>query len=142
MKRMKNQNRPLVEGEARCHHQAKRILIFKKLKGVVTITPFVILCVNAISLYLYRFDFWYEVSIYIIYQTTGHGVLLLLGYLFYAYYHRLCLYVKISIFGLLAINIHNILLYWLPTLRETQLYSTIIIIASLCLSFVFLIKNK
>jgi hypothetical protein len=118
----------------------KRAMIY--MKEVAKCMPFSILVYNCLSLLFYRFDWYDDQFYYLATQFTGGGLLLFIGYAFFAHYHRLCLYTLISIYGLLSLNILNIIYYIVGGFNNYSLYVSIILIVSLCLSIIFLIKKR
>jgi hypothetical protein len=118
----------------------KRTMIY--MKEVAKVMPFVLLVADCFSLFFYRFDWYNDQFYYLFTQFIGHGIILLIGYAFFAHYHRLCLYTLISIYGLLLLNILNIIYYIVGGFNNYSLYVSIILIVSLCLSIIFLIKKR
>ena len=118
----------------------KRAMIY--MKEVAKRMPFAILVYNCLSLLFYRFDWYNDQFYYIATQFTGGGLLLFIGYAFFAHYHRLCLYTLVSIYGLIALNLLNIAYYLVGQFNNYTVYVSIILIVTLCLSIVFLIRKK
>jgi hypothetical protein len=118
----------------------KRTMIY--MKEVAKVMPFVLLVADCFSLFFYQFDWYNDQFYYLFTQFTGHGLMLLIGYAFFAHYNRLCLYTIISIYGLLALNVFNIIYQTTNIFNSYYLYVSIILIVSLCLSIIFLIKKK
>jgi len=118
----------------------KRIMI--NIKQAAKAMPFVCLIVNCLSLVFYDSK-WYDQNVYyLLSQITGHGFLLLVGYAFFAHYHRLCYYTLISIYGLISLNLLNICYYLFGGFPFYFYYSAAIMLISLCLSVIFIIKRK
>lgn len=117
----------------------KRAMIY--FKETAKLMPFIALVCNCISLFFYDLD-WYTIFYYIITQFTGHGLILLVGYAFFAHYHRLCLYTIVSIYGLIALNLLNISYYLIGGFDNYTVYVSIILIVTLCLSIIYIIRKK
>ena len=118
----------------------KRIMVYAR--KVAKVMPFVLLVYECLSLFFYHFD-WYDNAFYALAgQITGHGVFLLVGYAFFAHLHRLCYYTITAIYGLLVLNIFNIVYQTTNIFNNYWLYVSIILIVSLCLSIIFLIKKR
>jgi hypothetical protein len=105
------------------------------------VTPFIMLLVDGVSLFLYKFDFWQKISLWYLNQISGHTILTVFFMWYYATLHKFCLYSKISIIGLGLLNIYNIA-YDVLSLNDYIVYSKIIVLTSLILAIVFLIRNR
>ena len=112
------------------------------MKEVAKAMPFVLLVANCLSLFFYQFDWYNDNFYYLMTQFTGHGLLLLIGYAFFARYLRLCLYTIVSVYGLLSLNILNIIYYIVAGFNNYTLYVSIILIVTLSLSVVFIARKK
>jgi hypothetical protein len=112
------------------------------MKQIAKAMPFVLLITNCLSLFFYQFNWYNEQFYYLITQFTGHGLMLLLGYAFFAHYLRLCLYTIISVYGLIVLNTFNIIYHVVGGFNNYSWYVSIILIVTLSLSVVFIARKK
>lgn len=112
------------------------------MKQVAKAMPFVCLLANCITVFLYHLDWYDQTAYYVLSQITGHSLLLLVGYAFFAHYHRLCYYTLISIYGLIALNLFNSYYYAFGGINHYLTYVSVILLVTLCLSIIYIIKRK
>lgn len=95
---------------------------------------------NGVSLLIYESQYYTLLYYNLVAQITGHGILTGLFMYFYAYIHRFCLYSKVSIIGLIALNIYNIV-HNAFELTNYYIYASIIVFITIILSLIFIIRE-
>jgi hypothetical protein len=112
----------------------------RKYNNTIMAIPFVMLIMDGLSLFLYKYPFYDQLNLYFLNQITGHTLLALGFMLFYAVMHRFCMYSKVAIIGMAALNLYNIA-YSVFRLHNYFMYAQIIILISILLSSIYLIKK-
>ncbi len=108
-------------------------------KQLIKTTPFIILLVNGILIICAQVK-EFEWIYFLVPQISGHGVLIVIHTLFYARIHRYCLYSFVAIYSLLALNILNVI-YFFVNLDYYKMYSSIIVFGGILLSLIFILKK-
>lgn len=114
--------------------------MIRRFKNIIKAIPFILLIIDGVSLFLYKYPFWDTVNQYFLHQISGHALLTLFFMWYYAVIHKFCMYAKVSIIGLALLNIYN-MCYKIFDLDNYIIYSRIIIITSLILATIYFIRN-
>ena len=114
----------------------RRKKISKQAKFAVMLIPFVLLWVDGVSIFMYSTKY-YGIAYPYLTQIFGHSLLPCFVMAFYAHIHRSCSYTKISIIGLVSLNVVNMIPgeYW-------HIYATVTAIIFLSLTTLAFFRPK
>lgn len=127
-----------MEGEDLPNHDRKKHQV-TMIREIVKVGPFLVLTGDGLAFVASFFE-WYNDFQWFHSQIVGHGVFMVIMWIFYAHVHRYCMYSIISLYTLFALNILNIA-YFFVNLIYYQVYAGIIIFGGLALSVLYLLKR-
>jgi len=114
----------------------------KEIKPIIKFVPLVLLGVCCMLTAFTGFS-WYNKLLVYLYQIIGFSIFTNVYFLYFSVRFRMCMYTKIAVIGLMALNVFDIINLIHPIGKELYLvYNSIIVYFFFIISFLFLALRK
>lgn len=112
----------------------------RKIKPFIRDIPFVILLMNGILVFAAMLEAGPWIY-FLMPQLSGHGLIVLFYAGYFAKLHRFCIYTWICLGALAALNVLNILYYWLQ-FSYYELYVCLLVYPILIMYVIYRIRKR
>ena len=109
------------------------------MKNVISVIPFIILFAVGLSAYLYRYEWYAEIEVYLA-NIFGFSIITNLVFAYLYFRKQFCIYTKIAVLGLLFMNLISIV-YSSNDLIYNQMYDMYITLIVVFICFIFMVKK-